>query len=161
MQRSQKWNTWASSSEICPFHDCLFLTSIGEDPRIQNSNMPRKNIRKFFPKRKCFAFDWPSSDKKLLLHIEEVLDNQLDENFQKKSEDFCSYIFTHAKPKTLREGITVKSGDESLALEHMSLTHCVSWTCDCTLGFSVIAFSSPCNSEHGCSCHTWKCMFLH
>ncbi|DAA31367.1 TPA: guanylate binding protein 4-like [Bos taurus] len=89
-----------------------------EDPRIQNSNMPRKNIRKFFPKRKCFAFDWPSSDKKLLLHIEEVLDNQLDENFQKKSEDFCSYIFTHAKPKTLREGITVKSGDESLALEH-------------------------------------------
>ena len=120
MQRSQKWNTWAPSHEICPFHDCLFFTAIGEDPRIQNSNMPRKNIRNY-PKRKCFAFDWLTSDRKLILHIEEVLDNQLDENFQKKSEDICSYIFTHAKPKTLREGITVKCGGESLALVHMSL----------------------------------------
>ncbi|XP_032509337.1 guanylate-binding protein 4-like [Phocoena sinus] len=79
----------------------------GKNPQIQNSNMPRECIRKFFPKRKCFVFDRPTSDKTLLLHIEEVPDNQLDENFQKQSNHFCSYIFTHAKPKTLRERITV------------------------------------------------------
>uniref|UniRef100_A0A8C0I054 GB1/RHD3-type G domain-containing protein n=1 Tax=Balaenoptera musculus TaxID=9771 RepID=A0A8C0I054_BALMU len=82
----------------------------GKNPKIRNSNMPRECIRKFFPKRKCFVFDRPTSDKKLLLHIEEVPDNQLDENFQKQSKNFCSYIFTHAKSKTLRGGITVTGG---------------------------------------------------
>lgn len=49
----------------------------------------------------------PASNKKQLLHLEEMPDNQLDENFQKQSKDFCSYIYTHAKTKTLKEGITV------------------------------------------------------
>ncbi|CAI9151939.1 unnamed protein product [Rangifer tarandus platyrhynchus] len=82
----------------------------GKDPQIQNSNMPRECIRKFFPKRKCFVFDRPTNDRRLLLHIEELSDDQLDVNFQKQSKDFCSYVFTHAKPKTLREGITVTGG---------------------------------------------------
>ncbi|XP_040091800.1 guanylate-binding protein 6-like, partial [Oryx dammah] len=81
-----------------------------KDPKIQNSNMPRQCIRKFFPKRKCFVFDRPTNDRKLLLRVGELSDNQLDVNFQKQSKDFCSYIFTHAKPKTLREGITVTGG---------------------------------------------------
>ncbi|XP_027827601.2 guanylate-binding protein 4-like [Ovis aries] len=78
-----------------------------EGPQIQNFNLPRECIRKFFPKRKCFVFDRPASNKKQLLHLEEMPDNQLDENFQKQSKDFCSYIYTHAKTKTLKEGITV------------------------------------------------------
>ncbi|XP_057569681.1 guanylate-binding protein 4-like [Hippopotamus amphibius kiboko] len=82
----------------------------GKDPKIQTSNMPRECIKKFFPKRKCFVFDRPTSDKTLLRHIEKVPDNQLDVNFQKQSKKFCSYIFTHARPKTLREGITVTGG---------------------------------------------------
>uniref|UniRef100_A0A4W2D273 GB1/RHD3-type G domain-containing protein n=1 Tax=Bos indicus x Bos taurus TaxID=30522 RepID=A0A4W2D273_BOBOX len=76
-------------------------------PQIQNFNLPRECIRKFFPKRKCFVFDRPASNKRQLLHLEEMPDNQLDENFQKQSKDFCSYIYTHAKTKTLKEGITV------------------------------------------------------
>ncbi|KAJ1063719.1 hypothetical protein K5549_005486 [Capra hircus] len=78
-----------------------------EGPQMQNFNLPRESIRKFFPKRKCFVFDRPASNKKQLLHLEEMPDNQLDENFQKQSKDFCSYIYTHAKTKTLKEGITV------------------------------------------------------
>ncbi|XP_055258094.1 guanylate-binding protein 4-like [Moschus berezovskii] len=78
-----------------------------EGPQIQNFNLPRECIRKFFPKRKCFIFDRPASNKKQLLHLEEMPDNQLDENFQKQSKDFCSYIYTHAKTKTLKEGIAV------------------------------------------------------
>uniref|UniRef100_A0A8B9WAG6 GB1/RHD3-type G domain-containing protein n=1 Tax=Bos mutus grunniens TaxID=30521 RepID=A0A8B9WAG6_BOSMU len=60
-----------------------------EGPQIQNFNLPRECIRKFFPNES------------------EMPDNQLDENFQKQSKDFCSYIYTHAKTKTLKEGITV------------------------------------------------------
>ncbi|ELK30424.1 Guanylate-binding protein 4 [Myotis davidii] len=79
----------------------------GEDPQIQKSNMPRECIRKFFPKQKCFTFDRPTNDKKLLLHMEEVSENQLECSFQEQSKNFCNYIFTEAKTKTLGEGIIV------------------------------------------------------
>ncbi|XP_012516553.1 PREDICTED: guanylate-binding protein 4-like [Propithecus coquereli] len=79
----------------------------GKNPRIHNSNMPRECIRRFFPKRKCFVFDRPTSNTKNLCHIEEVPEDQLERNFRVQSENFCSYIFTHAKTKTLREGIIV------------------------------------------------------
>uniref|UniRef100_A0A8C0WPP0 GB1/RHD3-type G domain-containing protein n=1 Tax=Castor canadensis TaxID=51338 RepID=A0A8C0WPP0_CASCN len=66
-----------------------------------------KCIRYFFPVRKCFVFDWPTSDKKLLCHMENVTENQLEWNFQVQTKNFCTYIFTMGKTKTLREGIIV------------------------------------------------------
>ncbi|XP_072830122.1 guanylate-binding protein 7-like isoform X2 [Vicugna pacos] len=99
----------------CPITEDEYLENAlrlipGEDPQIQNSNLPREMIRSFFPKRKCFVFDRPVSDKKLLAHIEDVPDDQLDGSFQMQCKAFCSYVFTHAKPKTLGEGITVTGG---------------------------------------------------
>ncbi|EPY73518.1 hypothetical protein CB1_002843001, partial [Camelus ferus] len=82
----------------------------GKDPQVQHSNMPREKIRSFFPKRKCFVFDRPVTARKLLVHIEDVPDDQLDESFQMQCQDFCSYVFTHAKAKTLGEGVTVTGG---------------------------------------------------
>ncbi|XP_077602194.1 guanylate-binding protein 7-like [Crocuta crocuta] len=79
----------------------------GTNPKIQNSNMPRECIRQFFPKRKCFIFDRPTNDKNLLVHIENVPEDQLDSSFREQSNKFCTYIFTHTKTKTLREGIIV------------------------------------------------------
>ncbi|XP_029803471.1 guanylate-binding protein 4-like isoform X2 [Suricata suricatta] len=79
----------------------------GTNPKIQNSNMPRECIRQFFPKRKCFIFDRPTNDKNLLVHIENVPEDQLDSSFREQSDKFCTYIFTHTKTKTLREGIIV------------------------------------------------------
>ncbi|XP_040854770.1 guanylate-binding protein 4-like isoform X1 [Ochotona curzoniae] len=79
----------------------------GKNPRIENSNLPRTCIRYFFPKRKCFVFDRPTSDKNLLAHIEEVPEDQLESNFKKQSIQFCNYIFTCGKTKTLRHGIIV------------------------------------------------------
>ncbi|KAK1339818.1 hypothetical protein QTO34_018375 [Cnephaeus nilssonii] len=79
----------------------------GKNPQIQKSNMPRENIRMFFPRRKCFVFDRPTTDKKLLLHMEEVSENQIECSFQEQSKNFCQYIFAHAKTKTLRERIIV------------------------------------------------------
>ncbi|XP_048207680.1 guanylate-binding protein 4-like isoform X1 [Perognathus longimembris pacificus] len=79
----------------------------GMSLKIQNANLPRECIRHFFPKRKCFVFDRPTKEKDLLVHIEDLPEDQLDCNFQMQSKKFCSYIFTNAKPKTVREGIIV------------------------------------------------------
>ncbi|XP_054448073.1 guanylate-binding protein 7-like [Pteronotus mesoamericanus] len=79
----------------------------GEDPQIQKANLPRGFIRKFFPRRNCFVLDRPTNDKKLLQHMEDMPENQLDLNFQEQSKNFCQYIFTHAKTKTIRQEIIV------------------------------------------------------
>ncbi|XP_052587551.1 guanylate-binding protein 4 isoform X1 [Peromyscus californicus insignis] len=79
----------------------------GNNPRVQKSNMTRECIRYFFPVRRCFVFDRPTSDKNLLLQIEKVPEHQLEWNFQVELKKFCSYIFTNAKTKTLRGGIIV------------------------------------------------------
>ncbi|XP_008849853.1 guanylate-binding protein 4-like [Nannospalax galili] len=79
----------------------------GKNPGVQNANLTRECIRYFFPERKCFVFDRPTSDKNLLAQIEKVPENQLEWDFQVKSKKFCSYIFTNAKIKTLRGGIAV------------------------------------------------------
>ncbi|XP_039077767.1 guanylate-binding protein 6-like [Hyaena hyaena] len=79
----------------------------GKNPRIQASNLPRECIRHFFPKRKCFVFDRPTNDIKLLANIENIHENQLDPKFQIQANNFCSYIFTQARTKTLREGVVV------------------------------------------------------
>ncbi|ELK38650.1 Guanylate-binding protein 6 [Myotis davidii] len=79
----------------------------GLNRKAQISNLPRECIRHFFPRRKCFVFDRPTNDKELLAHIEKVVDNQLDPKFKEQTKNFCSYILTQAKIKTLREGITV------------------------------------------------------
>uniref|UniRef100_A0A8C3WV75 GB1/RHD3-type G domain-containing protein n=1 Tax=Catagonus wagneri TaxID=51154 RepID=A0A8C3WV75_9CETA len=73
----------------------------------QISNLPREYIRHFFPKRKCFVFDRPINNKKLLASIENVSEDQLDPEFQEQTKKFCSYVFTNARTKTLRDGITV------------------------------------------------------
>ncbi|XP_006986186.1 guanylate-binding protein 3 isoform X1 [Peromyscus maniculatus bairdii] len=79
----------------------------GNNPKVKKSNMTRECIRYFFPVRRCFVFDRPTSDKNLLLQIEKVPENQLEWNFQVESKKFCSYIFSNAKTKTLRGGIIV------------------------------------------------------
>ncbi|XP_070261640.1 guanylate-binding protein 7-like isoform X1 [Myotis yumanensis] len=79
----------------------------GKDHQTQKSNVPREYIRKFFPRRKCFVFDQPANDKKVLHCMEEMSESQLEWNFQEQSKNFCQYILTHAKTKTLREEIIV------------------------------------------------------
>ncbi|XP_063481411.1 guanylate-binding protein 4 isoform X1 [Symphalangus syndactylus] len=79
----------------------------GKNPKIQTSNMPRECIRHFFPEQKCFVFDRPTNDKQYLNHMDEVPEENLERHFLMQSDNFCSYIFTHAKTKTLREGIIV------------------------------------------------------
>lgn len=84
----------------------------GNNPKVQKSNMTRECIRYFFPVRRCFVFDRPTRDKRLLSQIEKVPEDELEWNFQVESQKFCSYIFTSAKTKTLRGGITVTGSRE-------------------------------------------------
>ncbi|XP_048670467.1 LOW QUALITY PROTEIN: guanylate-binding protein 6-like [Marmota marmota marmota] len=79
----------------------------GDNDKAKNTNTSRDCIRCFFPNRKCFVFDRPKYEKELLAHIEDVLENQLNPEFQEQSKNFHSHILTHAKIKTLREGVKV------------------------------------------------------
>ncbi|KAM8789926.1 LOW QUALITY PROTEIN: guanylate-binding protein 6-like [Rhynchonycteris naso] len=79
----------------------------GLNPKAKSSNILRECIRNFFPKWKCFVFDQPTKETELLAHIDDILESQLDPKFRKQSENFCNYIFTHARTKTLREGVQV------------------------------------------------------
>ncbi|XP_005863426.2 PREDICTED: guanylate-binding protein 6-like [Myotis brandtii] len=79
----------------------------GLNPKAKISNIPRECIRRYFPKRKCFVFDRPTKDTSLLAKIENILESQLDPKFRQQSDNFCYYISTHAKTKTLREGVKV------------------------------------------------------
>ncbi|XP_054995674.1 guanylate-binding protein 6-like, partial [Sorex araneus] len=75
------------------------------NPKMEISNSARECTRNFFPKRKCFVFNWPVHDKNLLANIENVPENQLDPQFLEQTKKFCSYIFTNARTKTLKEGV--------------------------------------------------------
>ncbi|XP_040854767.1 guanylate-binding protein 4-like isoform X1 [Ochotona curzoniae] len=84
------------------------LKSIPEgNPGIQNSNKSRTCIKYFFPRRKCFVFSWPISNKKQLAHLDKVSEDQLEPDFKNQSEKFRSHIFTIGETKTLRQGIIV------------------------------------------------------
>ncbi|KAM6217094.1 guanylate-binding protein 7-like [Rhynchocyon petersi] len=88
-----------------------------KDSTIKNANLSRECIRHFFPKWKCFVFDRPTSDKHLLHDIEKVPEEQLDATFQKQAKTFCSYIFAHAKTKTLGPGITATGKSLAVLVE--------------------------------------------
>ncbi|XP_059881130.1 guanylate-binding protein 5 [Delphinus delphis] len=78
----------------------------GTDQHLQNFNLPRLCIQKFFPIKKCFIFDLPTHRKKLA-QLETLHNDELDPEFVQQVADFCSYIFSHSKTKTLSGGIKV------------------------------------------------------
>ncbi|XP_066561993.1 guanylate-binding protein 1 [Amia ocellicauda] len=77
----------------------------GDTERIDRFNLPRECIRKYFPTRKCFVFDQPTSPRKMW-KIEELSDSDLNADFVQQAKEFCQYIYNEAKIKTIKEGIT-------------------------------------------------------
>ncbi|KAK1339834.1 hypothetical protein QTO34_018391 [Cnephaeus nilssonii] len=78
----------------------------GTSSKDNKFNLPGLCIRKFFPKKKCFIFDQPTHRKKLG-QLETMHDDELDPKFVQQAADFCSYIFTNSKVKSLSGGIQV------------------------------------------------------
>ncbi|XP_026310505.1 guanylate-binding protein 3 isoform X2 [Piliocolobus tephrosceles] len=91
----------------------------GTSEKDKNFNLPRLCIWKFFPKKKCFVFDRPVDCKKLA-QLEKLHDEELDPEFVQQVADFCSYIFSNSKTKTLSGGIKVNGPRlESLVLTYI------------------------------------------
>uniref|UniRef100_A0A8I3W1G7 Guanylate binding protein 5 n=1 Tax=Callithrix jacchus TaxID=9483 RepID=A0A8I3W1G7_CALJA len=90
----------------------------GSDQRVQNFNLPRLCIQKFFPKKKCFIFDLPAHQKKLA-QLETLPDDELEPEFVQQVAEFCSYIFSHSMTKTLPGGIKVNGS----RLKNLVLTY--------------------------------------
>ncbi|XP_054333304.1 guanylate-binding protein 3 isoform X4 [Pongo pygmaeus] len=91
----------------------------GTSEKDKNFNLPRLCIQKFFPKKKCFVFDLPIHCKKLA-QLEKLHDEELDPEFVQQVADFCSYIFSNSKTKTLSGGIKVNGPRlESLVLTYI------------------------------------------
>uniref|UniRef100_K7CB01 Guanylate binding protein 1, interferon-inducible n=1 Tax=Pan troglodytes TaxID=9598 RepID=K7CB01_PANTR len=92
----------------------------GTSEKDKNFNLPRLCIQKFFPKKKCFVFDLPIHRRKLA-QLEKLQDEELDPEFVQQVADFCSYIFSNSKTKTLSGGIQVNGPRlESLVLTYVN-----------------------------------------
>ncbi|KAL1765220.1 guanylate-binding protein 1, partial [Sigmodon hispidus] len=81
-------------------------------------NLPRRCIQKFFPKKKCFVFERPVNGKRLG-HLELLQDQDLESAFMEQVADFCLYVFSHSKVKTLSGGIKVNGP----RLENLVITY--------------------------------------
>ncbi|XP_004841372.1 guanylate-binding protein 1 [Heterocephalus glaber] len=92
----------------------------GTSQKDKNFNLPRLCIRKFFPRKKCFIFDRPTHRKKLT-KLETLHDDELDSEFVDQVAEFCSYIFSSSRTKTLPGGIEVNGPRlETLVLTYLS-----------------------------------------
>ncbi|XP_059122343.1 guanylate-binding protein 1-like [Peromyscus eremicus] len=82
------------------------IHNTGKKEKEQKLNLPRLCIQKFFPKKKCFVFERPAHGKKLG-QLESLQEQDLDSDFVEQVAEFCSYVFSCSKVKTLSGGIKV------------------------------------------------------
>ncbi|KAM4703033.1 guanylate-binding protein 1-like [Rhinophrynus dorsalis] len=78
----------------------------GTSKKVQDYNLPRECIRHYFHSHKCFVFDRPAS-KTNLQRMDDLQDSELEHEFVKQAEKFCSYIYQKSKSKILAGGYTV------------------------------------------------------
>ncbi|XP_077129855.1 guanylate-binding protein 1-like [Ranitomeya variabilis] len=95
----------ASADEY--LENCLREITPVKTPRTQDQIKARKTIQHFFPKRKCFVFDFPSSDKEILSVIDQVSETKLQSEFVEQTKNFCQFIFDEVPEKKLKGGISL------------------------------------------------------
>ncbi|XP_041940228.1 guanylate-binding protein 1-like isoform X3 [Alosa sapidissima] len=78
----------------------------GHSAEILRHNQVRQGLKDFFAERRCFAFKPPASTKNMR-RLEELTDADLESDFVEVAKQFCSHIFSSAKPKTMRGGLGV------------------------------------------------------
>ncbi|KAL1277317.1 hypothetical protein QQF64_023990 [Cirrhinus molitorella] len=78
----------------------------GSSSRVNNHNLPRECIRKYFPSRKCFTFPFPTDPEKIS-HLETLDPALISKQFLKVSDRFCKFIFDESQVKNLKDGYTV------------------------------------------------------
>ncbi|XP_029414430.1 guanylate-binding protein 1-like [Nannospalax galili] len=90
----------------------------GTCEEVEKYNLPRLCIRKFFPKKKCFVF-YPPTEWKKLRELETLQENEIDSEFLQQVAEFCCYISSSSKVKTLPGGLKVNGS----RLEKLVLTY--------------------------------------
>ncbi|XP_043936640.1 guanylate-binding protein 1-like isoform X1 [Protopterus annectens] len=79
----------------------------GSSKKVQDYNSTRECIRNYFPSRKCFVFERPTSKTEELQNLEELTEDCLEPVFVKQVQTFCQHVFETSKAKTLQGGHTV------------------------------------------------------
>ncbi|XP_062409715.1 guanylate-binding protein 1-like isoform X2 [Sardina pilchardus] len=75
----------------------------GLNPKVVAYNLPRQCIRNFFPTRKCFTFPFPTEAKNMK-RLDNMAETDLDPDFLKVADRFCSYVFAECRVKTVKGG---------------------------------------------------------
>ncbi|KAJ8332790.1 hypothetical protein SKAU_G00416860 [Synaphobranchus kaupii] len=75
----------------------------GEGRRTMEYNLPRNCLRNYFPTRKCFMFDRPTSAEKMK-HMDDLSDEDLEPSFVRQAGTFYDYVLSETKTKTMKGG---------------------------------------------------------
>ncbi|XP_063069926.1 guanylate-binding protein 1-like isoform X2 [Engraulis encrasicolus] len=86
--------------------DFALKLKLGSSKKVEDYNLPRECIRKYFPSRKCFTFPFPT-DPDNVIHLETLALSDLKPTFLEVTDRFCSYVFEQSHAKQLKDGYTV------------------------------------------------------
>ncbi|XP_069591181.1 guanylate-binding protein 1-like [Ranitomeya imitator] len=75
--------------------------------RDEDFNRPRKRLRMYFGKRKCFVFDQPSASTEDLQNMDNISESELKPEFLQQTKNFCDYVFQEAGAKKVIGSVTV------------------------------------------------------
>ncbi|KAJ8359107.1 hypothetical protein SKAU_G00156320 [Synaphobranchus kaupii] len=75
----------------------------GQGKQVMAYNLPRNCLRNYFPTRKCFVFDCPTSAKKMK-HMDGLSDEDLEPSFVRQVRTFYDYVLSETKTKTMKGG---------------------------------------------------------
>uniref|UniRef100_A0A8C2J019 GB1/RHD3-type G domain-containing protein n=1 Tax=Cyprinus carpio TaxID=7962 RepID=A0A8C2J019_CYPCA len=73
---------------------------------VNNYNLPRECIRKYFPSRKCFTFPFPTNPDNVS-YLETLDPAEISKRFLEVTNRFCQFIFDQSQVKNLKDGHTV------------------------------------------------------
>ncbi|XP_077065789.1 guanylate-binding protein 4-like [Siphateles boraxobius] len=87
---------------------------LGNSSQVNNYNLPRECIRKYFPSRKCFTFPFPTNPDNVS-YLETLDPAEISKKFLEVTDRFCQFIFEQSQVKNLKDGHTVTGR----VLEHL------------------------------------------
>uniref|UniRef100_A0A672N318 Guanylate-binding protein 1-like n=1 Tax=Sinocyclocheilus grahami TaxID=75366 RepID=A0A672N318_SINGR len=79
---------------------------LGNSSQVNNYNLPRECIRKYFPSRKCFTFPFPTNPDNVS-YLETLDPAEISKRFLEVTGRFCQFIFDQSQVKNLKDGHTV------------------------------------------------------
>ncbi|KAK7122120.1 hypothetical protein R3I93_023056 [Phoxinus phoxinus] len=79
---------------------------LGNSSQVNNYNLPRECIQKYFPSRKCFTFPFPTKPDNVS-HLETLDQADISKKFLEVTDRFSQFIFDQSQVKNLKDGCTV------------------------------------------------------